>query len=86
MDSGTTLAVATLDYFCAARKVRCHMRAVDFVAPSCEIQFNVQLAQNGKPLVFHLHWDGDHMKGEASGDMQDGPVKVAIDVTPRATS
>ncbi len=46
-----------------------------------EIQFSVQLAQGGKPLVFHLHRDGDHMKGEASGDMPDGPAKVAIDVT-----
>ncbi len=46
-----------------------------------EIQFNVEVSKGGKPLAFRLHLEGDHLKGEASGDMPDGPVKVAIDVT-----
>src|SRR5260370_28786786 len=44
------------------------------------VQFSVE-RQGGMRLIFDLHLDGDHLKGVANGDMQEGRVKVMVDTT-----
>lgn len=45
-----------------------------------EIQLNAEM-QNGTPIAFHLHIEGDHLKGDLASDSPDGKVTGKLDLT-----
>lgn len=44
-----------------------------------EVQFSVE-AQGGMPMTFQLHLEGDHLRGDARGEIPDGEIKAKVDV------
>ena len=43
---------------------------------------NFALDVHGSPMLFHLHRGADHLKGEATGDLQGQKITAKIDVVP----
>ena len=45
-----------------------------------EIQLNAE-TRDGEPIVFHLHLEGYHLKGDVTSETPDGKITAKIDVT-----
>jgi hypothetical protein len=45
-----------------------------------EIQLNAEM-NNGNSIVFHLHLEGDHLKGDLASDTSDGKLTGKLDLT-----
>ena len=45
-----------------------------------EIQLNAEM-RNGTPIAFHLHLEGDHLKGDLASDSPDGKITGKLDLT-----
>ena len=45
-----------------------------------EIQINAEM-NNGTSIAFHLHLEGDHLKGDLTSDSPDGKVTGKLDLT-----
>ena len=45
-----------------------------------EIQLKAEM-NNGTPIVFHLHFEGDHLKGDLTSETPDGKLTGKLDLT-----
>jgi ketosteroid isomerase-like protein len=51
----------------------------DGKAAGREVQFSME-AQGGMPVIFQLHLEGDHLRGDARGEMPGRDIKAKVDV------